>query len=303
MDMLLENIYMKSLERFGKGRFTPAQFAHLHGLSMQSSKVLIHRMKNNLQLFRAGRGEYALLTVESFLKLQQLVKKNPVLHSLAIELFTIFPELKALVLYGSQVRGEADRFSDYDVLLILPEKTADTEETRQDIEKKLRIKLHLIIYSENGYKNAVLSEPYIRFWLSEGLVLDEGGIMRSPMPPIPKIAYEEWLSTAKADAETAGESGAEKRCRYYLTALEILGLIRSALRLAYDYGDVKKRLEGLLGSKTLARIRGRRRLGRGEEKLLEKSCKSEIAAIDALLRGIGYNEADVYWKSRLGGIA
>ncbi|NYZ60758.1 nucleotidyltransferase domain-containing protein [Candidatus Micrarchaeota archaeon] len=297
--MQLENIYLKSLDKFGKGRFSPAQFAHLHGLSIQSSKVLIHRMGKNFQLFRAGRGEYVLLTAESFLKLQQLAKKNRVLHSMAIELFTLFPELKALVLYGSQVRGEADRFSDYDVLLILPEKLGETSGIRRRIEAKFRIKLHLTIYSENGYRNAVLSEPYIRFWLSEGLVLDEGGITRSPMPPIPKIAYEEWLSTAKTYTETASESGAEKRGRYYLTALEILGLIRSALKLSYDYGAVRKQLEGLLGSETLARIRGGRRLGRGEEKLLEKTCKSEIAAINALLRGIGYNEADIYWKSRL----
>lgn len=303
MDMQLENIYLKSLEKFGKGRFTPTQFAHLHGLSTQSSKVLIHRMGKNFQLFRAGRGEYVLLSAESFLRLRQLAEKNPMLHSMAIELFTLFPELKALVLYGSQVRGEADRFSDYDVLLILPEKTADSEEIRQKIEKKLRIKLHITIYSENGYNNAVLSEPYIRFWLFEGLVLDESGITRAPLPPIPKMAYEEWLSTAKAYAETAAESGTEKRSRYYLTALEILGLIRSALKLSYDYGAVRKQLEGLLGRETLARIRGGRRLGRGEEKLLEKTCKREIAAIGALLRGIGYNEADIYWKSRLGGVA
>ncbi len=297
--MHLENIYLKSLDEFGKSRFTPAQFARLHGISIQSSKVLIYRMKKSMQLFRAGRGEYVLLSAESFLKLQQLAKKNRMLHSLTAELFTMFPELKSLVLYGSQVRGEADRFSDYDVLLILPEKTADTEEIKQKIEKKLHIKLHLTIYSQNGYRNAMLSEPYMRFWLSEGLVFDESGITRAPLPPIPKIAYEEWLSTAKAYAETAGESGAEKRGRYYLTALEILGLIRSALSLSYDYGAVKKRLAALLGSGTISGIRTGKRLSTGEARLLEKSCKSEIEAIGALLRAIGYNEADIYWKSRL----
>lgn len=299
MRMQLENIYLKSLEKFGKSRFTPAQFAQLHGFSIQSSKVLIHRMKNNCQLFRAGRGEYALLSAESFLKLQQLAKKNKVLHALTIELLTAFPELKAIILYGSQVRGDANRFSDYDVLLILPEKPDNMDETRQKIEKKLRIRIHLTTYSESGYKNAALSEPYIRFWLSEGIVFDESGITRSPLPPIPKIAYEEWLSTAKAYAETASASEAQKRSRYYLTALEILGLIRSALNLSYDYAAVKEKIASLIGGKTVSVVCSGRALGSKEENLLEKSCKSEISSISALLRRMGSNESDLYWKSHL----
>ena len=298
--MQLENIYLKSLEKFGKSRFTPAQFASLHGLSVNTSKVLIHRMKKGHQLFSAGRGEYVLLSMESFLKLQQLAGKSRMLHSLAIELFSLFPELKALVLYGSQVRGDADKLSDYDILLILPEKTIETDEVKQKLEGKFHIKLHLAIYSESGYRNAALSEPYIRFWLSEGLIFDEGGITHSPLPPVPKIAYEEWLSTARTYVRIARGSET-RRGKYYLTALEILGLISFSLKLTYDYGAVRKRIADLLGTDLILRIRSGGRITRSKEKLLEKSCKNEISAISSMLGLMGYNEADLFWKNRIAG--
>lgn len=298
--MLLEEIYLKTCAELGKNRFTARDFAQLHKLSLQSSKVLIHRLTKNNQLLRADRGEYVVLTAVSFLKLMKLERENKKLHQLALELLRMFPELKGLMLFGSRIRGQADRFSDYDILLLLEEKTEETAAVKQKIEKKLGIKLHLTIYSEKGYRNAVLSEPYIRFWLAEGIYFDEANVFQSPLPPVPKIAYEEWLSTAKTYMENAKEADhTEKKCKYYFTALEVLGSIGAALRMVYDFSFVKQRLAVLIGKEIIRKIRTAGRLDRKDAKLLEKACKSELHAVDALLDEMGDNEADVYWKKRL----
>ncbi len=298
--MMLEKLYLKAYAGFGKGRFSVSQFTRLLGLSTQSSKVLIHRLKKNGQLLRVKHGEHVLLSPESFLRLTQLAKKDRMLHCLAVELFEMFPELKALILYGSHVRGDVDRYSDYDVMLILPKKTEESRIVRQKIEKKLGITLHLTIYSEKGYHSAVLAEPYIRFWLAEGIVFDEASIIKTPIPPIPKIAYEEWQSTAESYMKTAHQMETKaKKGRYYLTALEILELVKAALVMRYDFSFVKAQLVGLVGKETIKRLRAGRQLGSKELKLLEKACKKELKTINAILSKMGENEADIYWKEQL----
>lgn len=298
--MLLGDIYLKSCEKFGKKRFAAAEFARLHKLSLQSSKVLIHRLTKTCQFLRAGRGEYVAISPVSLMKLMELEVKNKKLHLLVLELLHMFPEFKALMLYGSRIRGEADRFSDYDVLLILEEKIVDTTTVRKTIEERLGIKLHLTIYSENGYKNAVFSEPCIRFWLAEGFGFDEANIFRSPLPPVPKMAYEEWLSMAKVYMENAGEAQQTgKKCKYYFTALEVLGFIGAALKMVYDFGYVKQQLAVLIGNETILKIRSKAKMSIKDAKILERACKKELAAVDASLAGIGDNEADIYWKAQL----
>lgn len=298
--MMLEEVCLKTHEKFGKGRFTSAQFASLHGISIPSAKVLIHRLGKSGQALRAGRGEYVLVSPANFMKLEELERKKGKLHPLAMELFRMFPELSALVLYGSQVRGDADEYSDYDVLLILPEKNVETAEVREKIGKMLGIKLHLTIYSERGYGNAVLSEPYLRFWLAEGVVLDESGVLRAPFPPVPKMAYEEWVSTAQAYMENAGETKSPgKKCRYYFTALEILECVKEALQMRYDFGPVKSRLEELIGKEKMQEMRSGAHLERGTAALLGRVCKKELGDIASALKCLGDNEADIYWKKKL----
>ncbi len=298
--MMLEEKYIKTYMKFKKGRFNAIDFARLHGISSQSSKVLIHRLSKNNQFFRAARGEYVALSPESFLKLEEVGRKNKKMLQIVLELLRIFPELRTIVLYGSRIRGQADKLSDYDVLLILKEKTVETTELRERIEKKLRIKLHLTVYSERGYRNAVLSEPYIRFWLSEATYLDEGKVLQSPLPPIPKMAYQEWLSTAKTymeNAKIADQTG--KRCKYYFTALEVLEFIRAALQLSYDFGVVKQRLIDILGLKMVKKIRVMGKLSTKDTKVLEHACSIGFRTVAALLDKMGDNETDVYWKAQL----
>ncbi len=298
--MLLEDIYLKSCEEFEKRRFTSYEFARMHKLSLESSKVLIHRLVKNNQLLRAGRGEYVALSAISFLKLGKLGKMNPKLHQLALEFFLMFPELKALMFYGSMVRGGHDRFSDYDVLLILEEKLVDTEDVKKKIENELGIKLHLTIYSQKGYRSAILSEPCLRFWISEGFIFDEAGIFQCSLPPVAKMAYEEWLSTARVYMENAKDADQiEKKCRYYFTALEVIEFIGAALQLVYDFSFVKQRLAMLIGGETVRKIRARSNLSFKEAGLLEKTCKNELSDIEAKMAKIGINEADIYWKSQL----
>ncbi|MBU0532436.1 nucleotidyltransferase domain-containing protein [Candidatus Micrarchaeota archaeon] len=294
--MMLEELYLNAYDKFGKKRFGIEEFARLGNLTIQSSKVLIHRMNKNKQLLRVEHGKYILMKPENFLKLKQLRKKNKKLYALALELFGIFPELSVLVLYGSRVRGDADKYSDYDVLLILPEKRVETSVIKEKIEKKLNITLHLTIYSEKGYETAILSEPYIRFWLAEGIMFDETAIMQKPVPPISKMAYMEWWFSAETYVKTANET---KKTEYYFTALEILELINAALKMEYDFKPVKSEIKRLVGERIIKKIRIGKKLDKKESKLLEKVCKKELKSVNNFLCKIGKNEVDLYWEEKI----
>lgn len=66
--------------------------------------------------------------------MEQLQIQDPLLPRLASELRERFPDLIALAFFGSRVAGEPDEYSDYDVLLVLPEGLAWRERWETEIE-------------------------------------------------------------------------------------------------------------------------------------------------------------------------
>ena len=167
--MTLENLHIKTYASFRRNAFSLAQFCKCHRFNVGTGKVMLNRMTNNNQLFRVKRATYVAISPKNRLTLQEL---KPKLRKLAIAVYEKFPDLSLLLLYGSQVRGNADKYSDYDVLVVIP-KAEESSKIKKEIEKKLKIKLHLTIYSEQAFKTFVITEPYLKFWFNEGIIFDE----------------------------------------------------------------------------------------------------------------------------------
>ncbi|NIM16483.1 MAG: hypothetical protein GTO45_31105 [Candidatus Aminicenantes bacterium] len=76
------------------------------------------------------------------------------------------------ILFGSRGRGDADEFSDYDFLIITPEKEYNVEEKIEEIEMDIFVRNNAIInshlFSEKELKQLSF-EPFIANALEEGI--------------------------------------------------------------------------------------------------------------------------------------
>jgi predicted nucleotidyltransferase len=297
--MQFENIYLRTFDKLRRDAFSIQEFAKINGLSVESSKVILHRMGNSHQVLKIERGKYILISPKNWIVLESL-KKKPKLYKLAIEIYKTFPTLSLILLYGSQVRGDADEYSDYDVLIIVEKPVENRIEIKKEIEKKLGIKLHLTVYSEGAFQVFTISEPYLKFWFKEGIVLDERGIYAQMTKPTAKMGYCENLYEAKVYLEMLSfETRALKRAKFALTALRISLLIEHALELDYDYNNVNKELIEYLGE-SMKKIRQGSPLSRRELNSLVRVSNKTYKRVNNKIDTVGDNESDIYWKKSKG---
>lgn len=297
--MQFEKIHLRTFDKLKRDTFTIQEFAKINDISLQSSKVILHRMGNSYQVLKVSRGKYILISPKNWIVLESL-KKNQKLYKLAIELYKTFPTLSLLLLYGSQVRGNADKYSDYDILVIVEKPVENRMAIKREIEKRLRIKLHLTVYSEQAFQVFSISEPYLKFWFREGILLDENGIFTQITKPTAKMGYCENLYEAKMYLEMLGfERKASKRAKFALTALRISLVIEHAMNLDYDYNNVNVELVRYLGN-SIKKIRGGFPLSKRELTSLVKLSNKTYRMVNNKIENIGENESDVYWKKSKG---
>lgn len=269
-----------------------------------SAKVVVSRLKAKGQLFSTGnKGKFVMMKPQNHVRLRLLAAKNPRLHRLASEIYSRFPLLRMLVLFGSQVTGGADARSDFDVLLVLPTPLENRKEVAQELEKKLKIKLHFTAYSEHAYRIFLYAEAHVRLWLSNGMIFDEtvdGGLSKLA-PPIAKRALMEEIFTARTYLRISRIKGGDARrnAGYLLTALRLALIVNGMAGLDYDYSHVRERLDALLGKDALSKIRAGARLSKEEFDKLSKSCSHELRTARAMVESLKENESDNVWNKAL----
>lgn len=267
-----------------------------------STKVILSRLKQGGQVISLERGRYRLISPESHAKLQELKQKNLKFYRLALEIYRNYPRLEMLVLYGSQVTGGADKFSDYDVLVVIKEllEKEEKERFKQELERKLGIKLHLTIWSERSYRTFLLTEPHLKFWLSEAIVLDEADLF-GPLPPTAKYGYSEALRLAEVHFETA--NGSPREANHYLIALKIALMLDRAMRLDYSFKSVKEEIEKLVGKDLFSSIRKNSlspiKVHKKHIENLRRITREKFREVRMKLESIGRNESDLFLESKL----
>lgn len=267
-----------------------------------SAKVIVSRLKAKGQLFSTGnKGRFVMMRPENHVQLRLLAAKNPKLYGLASEIYSRFPLLRMLVLFGSQLTGGADARSDFDVLLVLPEPLENRNEVAKELEEKLKIKLHFTAYSEHAYRIFLYAEAHVRLWLSNGMILDETSGLSKLAPPIAKRALMEEIFTAHTYLRISRIKGgdARKDAGYLLTALRLALIVKGMVGLDYDYSRVRERLDALLGKDVLSKIRAGVRLSKEEFDKLSKSCSHELKTAKAMVGSLKENESDNVWNKAL----
>jgi hypothetical protein len=198
------------------------------------------------------------------------------------------------------VRGEAHPRSDYDVLLVLENPLQDSWKVRKDIEKALSIRLHLTVYSEGAFRLFSITEPYLKFWFSEGIVFDEKGLSSLLAKPVAKLGYMENLKEAETCHGIAeGERDPVAKSDYALRSLRASLLIKHAIHLDYDYANVSRELALALGP-TWTKIRQGKAPKPSEIKNLLGLSRKTLREVEGMIGLLGENESDIFWRERRG---
>lgn len=292
--------YLRLFCALGKSEFSLLDAQKALKTTGGSAKVIVGRLKAKGQLFSTGKGRFVMMRPENHVQLRLLAAKNPKLYGLAAEIYSRFPLLRMLVLFGSQVTGEADKFSDFDVLLVLPSPLENREAVGRDLEEKLKIKLHFTAYSEHAYRIFLYSEAHVRLWLSNGMIFDETGGLSKLAPPIAKRAFMEEIFTALTFLRVSRiETVRAKKADYIFKALRLLAIVHGMLCGDYDYSSVRKTQYSLLGENVVSKIRNSRPLTNGELNSLSKACSDTLGQVRAKLKLMGDNSSDVIWNKAL----
>ena len=294
---MISKPYLKLYSELDGDVFTKSRVEEVLGTSENAAGVVLTRLKRDNMVFQPERASYRLLTPETVARLVQLKARDDKLYAVAVETLRHYPQLSMLLLYGSHARGDADELSDYDVLVVLPHPPVDAKSVKESIEEKLTVKVHLTVYSEEAYKTVLLMEPYVRMWLTEGIMLDEGKLGKMIPPPPPKMAYKEMLYTAETLMDVAGiEDDAAEKAKYLRKAATTLLIIEDLLDLEYDYGKTREKLGKLLGHETTRRIRRSEKLGEDDIRKLEDTVERERGRVIGGIDALGDNESDIKWR-------
>lgn len=229
---------------------------------------------------------------------QQLQIQDPLLSRLAAGLRKRFPDLIALAFFGSRVAGEPDEYSDYDVLLVLPDGLAWRErwETEIEFEKRVGVRLQLIATSPRGVDFYARLDPSFRFWLKDAVIIGQAAALDGNLPPVAKQGCLGSLAEAELDLEdTAREPTLYERGKDYYKILRKITIVERVIEGDYSYVLLRRELEKLLGKDLLALLRKPRpRLKRAEVDRMAALARKKLAEVRIKAEAMPANESDTY---------
>ena len=192
--------------------------------------------------------------------ISDLKSSQPLMRQITKEIRSRLPNATAVVFFGSRVAGVADAFSDYDVMVLLPE-GLDSDE-RQRVKQEIQsvfpeICLDMIFGSKRWLLSSLAVEAYYRFWL-ENSVATFGQVPKPQQyPRLYKDAIDSRLNIIRSEIKVveAWSRNLHQEANGYLRILKHLVLIEHALQGNYSTPSIWNELTCLLGSDLISILR------------------------------------------------
>ena len=102
--------------------------------------------------------------------------QDPVIDEFLAQIAPIRDRVRRLILFGSRARGDHKPYSDYDILVVLPEKDRQVVDALYDATMEVLFRTHRLV-SLKIYREADLARfsamptPFLRNVLREGVAL------------------------------------------------------------------------------------------------------------------------------------
>lgn len=231
-----------------------------------------------------------------------LESQEPIMLEITRRLREELPEATAIIFFGSQAAGLANRFSDYDVMVFLPD---GLERKRRRAVEKMKEefpchKLDLAFGSERSLLHSLPYEPYHRFWLESGVVTWGKKPSVKEYPPLAKGALDSHLNIIKSQIDLARVLDDRRQtAQSCLSVLKMLLLIEKALQNEYDSRVVQNELEDLVGKELIERARDpHSELEQRDSRKLFRMALDRYHLVKGLVDRMGENESDRQWREQ-----
>lgn len=228
---------------------------------------------------------------------------DPLMKQITAKIRARLPGATAIIFFGSRIAGTADAYSDYDVLVLLPEGLEETERARVKKEMQAafpKIKLDLLFGSERWLRARMTYEPFYRFWLKESVTAWGKGPNINRFPPLSTSAMKSYLGIVGSEIDLAA---AVENChggtRIALDALEMLLEIEQSFKYSYSTRLVREAMSVLVGSDLMTRIRNpKSRLLERERRAILRITRAKYRAVRAALDAMPENISDRRWRNQ-----
>ncbi len=193
-------------------------------------------------------------------KIRNSDSADPLMAKITRKIRARLPDATAIIFFGSRVAGIADAFSDYDVLVVLPEGLELDERTRvkQEIQAAFpEVRLDLLFGSERWLIGNLRVEAHYRFWL-ENAIATYGRVPEvKRYPPLYKDALDSRLNILGSESKVfeASSRNLHEEANGYLSILKHLILIEHALEHDYSNCSIWTDIESLLGADLVRALR------------------------------------------------
>jgi predicted nucleotidyltransferase len=212
------------------------------------------------------------------------------------------PNATAIIFFGSRVAGVDDAFSDYDVMVVLP--NGLEQEERMRVKKKLQaefpnVKLDLLFGSERWLRAHLPYEPFYRFWLKNSLTT-WGEMHIKRFPPLATGAMKSYIEILKAEIDLATVFDDRRAAsRLGIEALELLVQIDQAFKHDYSIRSVKGIVNALVGADLARRIRDpHQTVNKQDRDIVVRVARYKYRAVKSMLETMPENISDRRWRKK-----
>lgn len=168
MEKGLAEAYFNLNDNYGNLLFTREEVAEALKKPLNNTDQIIHKLRENSALERVGWGKYKIVSPEKWIGIAKVTSVHPQLQSVFKEIFSrvSIEKIHSLVLYGSVARGESNKESDIDLMIVTNLK--DRPRIERAFEK-LPDKINVDIHSKEGIRNLAEETPlFVLFTEAEG---------------------------------------------------------------------------------------------------------------------------------------
>lgn len=128
--------YLVMYGEYGMRPFTLKQASGLFGMSPARLRKDVYKLRTSYALQGVKHGTYQVTEPEKWVGMGAALQKMPELSPLFKNILPKLRSIESIILYGSRVRGDHRKDSDYDVLIVTDGKGIFTEEEIDELKKQ-----------------------------------------------------------------------------------------------------------------------------------------------------------------------
>lgn len=135
--MISQNLlkeYMNMSLEYGTSPFSLREASELVQKPPRVMRNDIHKLKKGLGLVSLGYGKYELVHPERWINIVLAIERFPRLREFFVSILPKLKDTEMIMLYGSRIRGDFRKDSDFDVLIVTKEKEVFSKEEINELE-------------------------------------------------------------------------------------------------------------------------------------------------------------------------